>query len=256
LVETHPVTQDDVETRSLAAEPRPELTPASANDGEASSVRDSLVAPLDPDPVESSADERTIAVQPGSAPSSPVTSTEHFDADSAINQIIDAQISGDIGKMWEAQSFLDALPKPAPGDAEDAQRLNKLGLSQLRGKSFKTSTGFFSNANKDDPSNPIYLSNLGFAEMNAGDLESAEKHIRASIALDPSRAVAWGDLALALAKQSEEERAVACLLVGYRASGGKSLGFIESLDQDQDMRVRGIGTIALSKLQSIQTENK
>jgi Flp pilus assembly protein TadD len=184
----------------------------------------------------------------------PSAVADPVDANSAIDLIINAQAIHDQSSIDRAQSFLDTLPKPSPGDVDDAKRLNKLGLKDLRAKSFLTSIGFFANASKDDPSNALYLSNLGYAEMNAGDLTSAENHLRASIALDRSRAVAWGDLALTFAKQGDQNRAVSCLLIGYSASNGKSRPFIESLQQDEDTSVREIGTTALAKLQPEQPQ--
>jgi hypothetical protein len=180
------------------------------------------------------------------------TVADPVDANSAIDQIISAQTIGDQESMDRAQSLLDSLPKPLPGDVDDAKRLNKLGLKHLRAKSFLTSLGFFANASKDDPSNPLYPSNLGYAEMNAGDLSSAESHLRTSIALDRSRAVAWGDLALTFAKKGDQNRAVSCLLIGYRVSNGKSRPFIESLQENEDASIRQIGSVALAKLKPEQ----
>jgi hypothetical protein len=171
------------------------------------------------------------------------------DANSAIDQIVAAQAAGDQPSMQSARSFLDSLPKPMPGDSDDAKRLNKLGLKDLRMKSFRTALGFFANASKDDPSSALYLSNLGYAETFAGDLDSAENHLRASLALDASRPVAWGDLALMFAKKGDQDRAISCALIGYRFSNGKTLSFLESLQQDEDPAVRDLGAKALAKLQ-------
>jgi predicted Zn-dependent protease len=172
-----------------------------------------------------------------------------IDINSAVDQLIAAEGSGDRQSIDRAQQFLTALPKPPQGDIDDADRLNKLGLKDLRAKSFQTSVGFFANASKDDPSNALYLSNLGYAEMNCGELDSAEQHLRASIALDASRSVAWGDLALTFAKKGDQNRAVTCLLIGYRVSSGKSISFIQWLQQDKDSAVRDVASMALAKLQ-------
>jgi len=84
--------------------------------------------------------------------------------------------------------------------------------------------------------------------MNAGRLDTAQKHLYASIALSPSRPVAWGDLGLIFAKQGQQDKAVAAMLIGYQVSKGETLGFLKSLDKDNDSNVRDAGNLALSKL--------
>jgi tetratricopeptide (TPR) repeat protein len=170
-------------------------------------------------------------------------------ATSSISQMLQAEKQNDQDLLSHVQADLAALPKPSPGDSAEATRLNKLGLVDLRAKNYSEAASFFSQAAQADPSDPKLLSNLGYAETFAGVLPSAEKHLLSSIALDPSRSVAWGDLGLVYAKQGKQDDAVASFLIGYKVSNGDSLGFLKSLGADDDPSVRNAGSLAISKIQ-------
>lgn len=66
---------------------------------------------------------------------------------------------------------------------------------RIKAKTCRDAAASFAAASKVDPSDPKFLSNLRFAEMNVGNLVSAEDHLYQSLSLSPSRSVAWGDLA-------------------------------------------------------------
>ncbi len=123
-----------------------------------------------------------------------------------INQLLLAECGGDDATFNDAITLLEATTKPMPGDSAEATRLNKVGLKYLKDKNYVEAVKFFGWAANADPSDPKYPSNLGFAEMNAGDLNSAKNHLYASIALAPSRSVAWGDLGENFAKQRDQEK--------------------------------------------------
>ncbi|MBS1955308.1 MAG: tetratricopeptide repeat protein [Cyanobacteria bacterium SZAS-4] len=150
-------------------------------------------------------------------------------------------------------SFL--LEKLTAGSAETSQEhnndqataINKSGLSALKAKRYAEAADYFAQAVQVDGSDPKLLSNLGFAQTFAGNLDSAKKNLYQSIYLAPKRAVAWGDLGLVFAKQHDQARAVSCLVIGYKVSEGKTKGFLQSLDKDDDVAVRLAGQAALEK---------
>jgi len=178
------------------------------------------------------------------------------DVSQSIDHLLEAEKATDQTSFNQVMANLEALPKPSPGNINEATRLNKLGLKNLKAKDYPTAVTFFGLASGADPSDPKYLSNLGFAEMNAGNLDSAVKHLFSSIALSPSRTVAWGDLGEVFAKKGDEGKAVACLLVGYRLSNGETLAYLQSLQGDDDLAIRSAGSQALDEIQSRKTPSR
>lgn len=176
--------------------------------------------------------------------------TNTSDPSDLIFRMLQAESGGNEASIADAQERLEAISKPASGDSAEADRINKLGLKALKEKKFSDAAAYFDSASKADPADPKYLSNLGFAEMNAGELDSAEKDLYASITLAPSRSVAWTDLGLVFAKKGESDKAVAALLLGYRTSKEKSFAFLESLQKEEDSLIRSAGLSALDRLQA------
>jgi hypothetical protein len=168
-----------------------------------------------------------------------------------INHLLQEQCSGNDSAIDSSLPDLELMKKPVPGNGTEATRLNKVGLKYLKDKDYGEAIKFFGWAANADASDPKYLSNLGFAEMQAGNLDSAKQHLFISIAMAPSRSVAWGDLGENFAKQRDQEKAVACFLIGYKVSGGDTLGFLQSLKDDDDPAIREAGNLALIKVGSV-----
>ncbi len=183
---------------------------------------------------------------------SPSSQTENTrDSAASIVKLLQAESNGDDTAINEIIASLENTSKPMPGNSTEANRLNKVGLKYLKDKNYVGAVTFFDLASKADSSDAKYLSNLGFAEMNAGDLHSAKEHLYASIAMAPSRSVSWGDLGEVFAKKGEQDKAVACFLIGYKVSGGDTLGFLQSLKADDDPAIREAGDLALVKVASL-----
>ena len=185
---------------------------------------------------------------PSSASTSP--DNQSTETHTFIDQILQSKELDDQSAFSEIKSRLNEIPKPTPGDTVSAERLNKLGLRALKNSKFSDAATLFQSASKADPSDPKLLSNLGFAELNAGDLEGAEKSLVSSIALAPGRSVAWSDLGLVMAKKGDRERAVAGLLIGYRLSDDKTLKFLQSLQSDHDPAIVAAANLALARAQA------
>ncbi|CAN5564926.1 hypothetical protein BH10CYA1_BH10CYA1_59840 [soil metagenome] len=179
-------------------------------------------------------------------------------ANELVDQTLMAQKAGNEADVQEKLERLSKLSKPATGDSMEATRNNKLGLPQLKAGHYGEAVTMFKAASTADPSDAKYLSNLGFAEFNTGDLESSKKHLYSSIALDPTRSVAWGDLAMTLAKQGLRDNAVASLLIGYKISKGDTLGFLKYLSSNEanDHTVREAANLALGKVNASDSQDK
>jgi tetratricopeptide (TPR) repeat protein len=135
-----------------------------------------------------------------------------------------------------------------PIDQVEAQRLNVLGLAQLKLKDFVQASDYFSKAHQADFKDAKYLSNLGYSETKSGELDAAKGHLLSSLTLDATRAVAWDDIGEVYAKQGSKDAAVYCLRKGYTVSNGDTLPYLQSLEKDDDHKVVEASQLAISKL--------
>jgi Flp pilus assembly protein TadD/TM2 domain-containing membrane protein YozV len=168
-------------------------------------------------------------------------------ASDLISQMIQ-NVQSDNRSFEAAFSALRVLPKALAGDAQKAEASNPIGLKALKEKDYSKAVSAFLEAVQADPSTARYMSNLGFAEMCAGDLGTAEKHTIQSIALAPDRRVAWNNLGQIKAKQDKQDEAIACFMIAYKLSKGESLVYLKSLYADDDQKIRAAGRLALEKL--------
>jgi len=167
---------------------------------------------------------------------------------SIVKKIVQAERESKTDISDQGRSELDRLQKPQAGDDLVADSFNKSGVKALNAKDYKKAVELLSSAAKANPSVAKYYSNLGFAEMYAHDLSSAENHTYQSLALNPDRIVAWNNLGQIYAKQGNQDDAVSCFLVAFRLSKGQSLAYLKSLDADDDQVIRSAGRAALGKL--------
>jgi tetratricopeptide (TPR) repeat protein len=172
------------------------------------------------------------------------------DSNGLINTMLQSMIAGDEEQMNAIQAKLQSAPAMSSGNSDEAGRLNKLGLAALKSKKYPDAAALFKSASEADPSDAKYSSNLAFAEMNAGDLASAEKHIYSSLIMAPGRAVAWDDLGLILAKKGDLDNAVAALMLANRASEDKGPNYLQDLQKDDNQNIRDAAAKALSKLKA------
>jgi len=203
---------------------------------------------MSPDKPESILDDSSPKNYPASPNKPNLRPVLNASSNNLIDEMIAAQRQSRDTALEEARLALDRVVKPTQGDAKEAEKINKLGLTQLRAKNFSQAASLFATATEIDPSDPKLFSNLGYAETAAGNLTAAEKHLRKSITLAPSRTVAWGDLGIVFAKSSRRDEAVAAFLIGNRFSKDDYTAFLRTLSTDEDSKVREAGDISLSTI--------
>lgn len=171
-----------------------------------------------------------------------------------IDRLIQAQV--DLSEQ-DINKFIQGLvdnSSPETHSSSNVDEINKVGLAKLRQKDYEGAAEAFSLAAQKDPSDSKLLSNLGFAQTYSGKLDSAKENLYQSLFLAPKREVAWDDLGQVFAKNNDQEKAVACFLIAYRISGGKTLTYLESLSSDDDIKIQQAGAAAIEKLESQKTE--
>lgn len=173
------------------------------------------------------------------------------DADGESSSLIQKAIElqdEDSSEVRERLSTLNSRSQHSSEGQSETKKLNSQGLDALRKKDYSTAAMYFGKAAQLNTTNAKYLSNLSMAQMYSGELDKAKQNLFKSIALAPEREVAWNDLGLVYAKNHEQRYAAACLVIAHRISNGKSMGFLQSLDKDEDVAVRLAASEARRKL--------
>lgn len=249
-------TNSDSRTKSDAIIEEQKLNSDSTNEGSGHGEAHESSGNVSDSPTSSQSE--TVEQQPASEVSQPadnlgaskndkpeLPSQQTSSADELVQQVI-SQCNPQVpNSLNETFAVLQNYPKPAQGDLDKAEKLNKLGLAELKTKNYEEAAQLFSDASLADPSDAKLASNLGFAEMHTGRLDSAEQHLYSSLVLDPSRQVAWWDLGMTFAKKGEPSKARTCLLIGQKCSGDQSLAFLRSLLSDADSSVRDAAASAI-----------
>jgi tetratricopeptide (TPR) repeat protein len=170
-----------------------------------------------------------------------------------INRLIQAAKNQDTAKIDNLIGQVEIQVKPVASDPAGATSLNARALAQLKNKNYSEAAKMFQIAAQKDPSDPKLFNNLGFAQMHLGDLSSAQKNLFYSLLLSPRRSVAWSDLGENFAKLDDREGAIACFMLGYKTSGGKTLGYLQSLaiSQDEESNIVDAAKGALSRIPAI-----
>jgi len=166
----------------------------------------------------------------------------------AVLAMIVAAKSGDNAAILSAKVTLDSFPKPDRGDRKLARENNKLGLDALRQNSYETAITRFGEGVVADSSDVEVKNNLGYALMMAGRSDDAKKTLIESLALDSARGAAWANLGQTLAKQGDEDSAVAAFVNTFIFSRAqnKTIEFLTNLSQsDPDQRVKSAAAKAL-----------
>jgi hypothetical protein len=150
--------------------------------------------------------------------------------------------------ILSAKVTLDSFPKPDRGDRKLAREKNKLGLDALKENAYENAIARFNEGVAEDPSDVEFKNNLGYALMMAGKLDYAQKTLIESLALDSARGAAWANLGQTLAKQGDEDSAVAAFVNTFIFSRAqnKTVEFLTNLSQsDPDPRVKAAAAKAL-----------
>jgi len=129
----------------------------------------------------------------GSNEATPAATDPH-DSTMLIDDLILTQIQNKAEEVDRKISEISRSAHSRPEDSDEANRLNKEGLKELKAKNYPEAASAFKAASQAGPSDAKLFSNLGYAEMYSGDLQSARSHLNQSLVLDPTRPVAWGDL--------------------------------------------------------------
>lgn len=133
-----------------------------------------------------------------------------------VQQMIELAADGNAQGVDTMQRMLEQNPKPAATDAEAARAALRQGQEALAQDNTAAALSAFLQASRDDPGNLDAVSYLGLSYRKLGQLSDAERALQIALSLDPSRAVAWFQLAQVYGLQNDQRRARGALANTYR----------------------------------------
>ncbi len=133
-----------------------------------------------------------------------------------IQQMIELAANNDEHGLTATQQVLAQSPKPQPKDAVGARAAFERGRALLEQDQLDAALTALRQASQADPSNVEALNYLGLAYRKLNRLPEAEAALQQTLALEPTRAVAWFQLAQVYGLQNDTRRAVGALANTYR----------------------------------------
>ena len=133
-----------------------------------------------------------------------------------IQQMIDLAATHDETGVTAMQRMLEQEPKPPPRDPAAAREALQRGQAALRADDLNAALTAFQQASDNDPGNADAVNHLGLIERKLGRLPDAERALQRALALEPTRASAWFQLAQVYGLSEDNRRARGALANTYR----------------------------------------
>ena len=133
-----------------------------------------------------------------------------------IQQMIEQAAANDGHGVTSTQRVLEQSPKPTLIDPTRARAALQRGQAALERSELEAALSAFQQAGQADPSNIETFSYLGLIYRKLDRLAEAESALQQALALEPTRAVAWFQLAQVYGLQRDARRALGALANTYR----------------------------------------
>ncbi len=133
-----------------------------------------------------------------------------------IQQMIDLAATHDETGVTTMQRMLEQEPRPTPRDPAAAREALQRGQAALRAADLNAALIAFQQASHNDPSNIDAVNHLGLVERKLGRFPDAERDLQRALALEPTRASAWFQLAQVYGLSEDRQRARGALANTYR----------------------------------------
>lgn len=133
-----------------------------------------------------------------------------------IQQMIELAADNDETGVTAMQRMLEQNPRSTPRDPEAARAALQRGQAALQANDLNAALAAFQQASQNDPSSVDAINYLGLVERKLDRLPDAEREFQRALALEPSRASAWFQLAQIYALNQDARRARGALANTYR----------------------------------------
>ena len=133
-----------------------------------------------------------------------------------IQQMIDLAAANDETGVTGMQQMLEQAPRPTARNPAAAREALQRGQAALRADDLNAALAAFQQASRDDSGNADAFNHLGLVERKLGRLPDAERDLQRALALEPTRASAWFQLAQVYGLSEDGRRARGALVNTYR----------------------------------------
>ncbi len=133
-----------------------------------------------------------------------------------VQQMIELAAANDDAGVTAMRRMLEQEPRPAPREPAAAREALQRGQAALRTDDLNAALNEFQQASRDDPSSADAVNYLGLVQRKLGRLPDAERDLQKALALEPTRAVAWFQLAQIYGLSQDARRALGALANTYR----------------------------------------
>lgn len=133
-----------------------------------------------------------------------------------VQQMIELAAVNDDKGVQALQRMLEQHPRAAPVNPPGAAAAQQRGVAAFQQSELDTALRAFQQASLDNPGSADAFSNLGLVYRKLGRLPEAERALLQALALEPSRAVAWFQLAQIYGLGKDARRTLGALANTYR----------------------------------------
>ncbi|MGB5062854.1 MAG: tetratricopeptide repeat protein [Candidatus Competibacter sp.] len=133
-----------------------------------------------------------------------------------VQQMIEMAATDNEQGVVSMQRMLEQNPRPAAPDPAAARAAFQRGLTLFGQEALDAALEAFQQASRDDPGNADATNYAGLVYRKMGRFPEAEAALQQALALEPTRAVAWFQLAQVYGLENDANRALGALANTYR----------------------------------------
>ncbi|QQS54773.1 MAG: tetratricopeptide repeat protein [Candidatus Competibacteraceae bacterium] len=133
-----------------------------------------------------------------------------------VQQMIEMAAADNEQGVVSMQRMLEQNPRPAASDPAAARAAFQRGLTLFGQDALDTALEAFQQASRDDPGNTDAANYAGLVYRKMGRFPEAEAALQQALTLEPTRAVAWFQLAQVYGLKNDAHRALGALANTYR----------------------------------------
>lgn len=170
-----------------------------------------------------------------------------------VQQMIDLAAANNPQAVETMQRMLEQNPRPVASDPAAASTALQQGQAALQRDDLNAALSEFQKALQADPGNVDAFNHLGLLYRKLNQFTDAERALQQALALEPTRAVAWFQLAQVYGLQNDERRTIGALSNTYRYAQNSMraeeiLRYIAENEASDTLRNAALGTLRLHQL--------
>lgn len=170
-----------------------------------------------------------------------------------VQQMIDLAAANNRQGVETMQRMLEQNPRPTAADPAAANASVQWGQAALRQGDLDQALAAFQKAIEVNPGNVNAFNHLGLLYRKLNRFADAERALQQALSLEPTRAVAWFQLAQVYGLQKDDRRALGALANTYRYAENpmkaeEILRYIAEDEADDTLRNAALETLRLYQL--------